>query len=557
MSNKLTLGIAGVAAVLILALAGILVFVVAGGDDGDDNSATSGQNGDNGSDPGDDGDDEGGEAGSGELRLRGVDPLVLDPAVAQDSASANYIVEVFSGLLRLDANLDVQPDVAERYEVSDDGTVYTFHLNPRASFQDGRPVVAEDVKYSFERALNPDTGSIVSENFLGDIIGARDVSRGRATELSGLRVVDDATVEITIDAPKPYFIYKLTYPTAFIVDERQITANPRRWTQKPNGTGPYELEEWRLGERIVLQAYERHHLGPPKLKTVRFELSGGSSLVAYEDGDIDVTGIGLDDLQRIQDPSDPLHDEYVETTQQLIDYIGFNVNVPPFDDVNVRRAFALAIDRQKIAEVILEDAIPVANGIIPPGVPGHTDEDKTYPFDPERARQLMAESQYADDMPEITLAESGAGATVGPTTEAIVQMWRDELGVDVRIQQAESGTFFSDIDQGRYQMFHLGWIMDYPDPENVLDLLFHGESRQNNTRYNNPEVNAKLEQARTEQDSEGRLRLYQEVERTLVEDAAWIPMFFDRSYILVKPYVQGFTLPPTVVERFRDVVVNR
>lgn len=557
MSNKLTLGILGVGAVLILALAGILVFVVAGGSD--DGSSTSGQNGGgNGSgDDGGNGDDGGGEAQSGELRLRGDDPLVLDPAVAQDSGSANYIVEIFSGLVRLDTNLDVQPDLAERYETNDAGTVYTFFLNPKASFQDGRPVTANDIKYSFERALNPDTGSIVAENFLGDIVGARDVARGRAEEISGLRVVNDSTVEITIDAAKPYFIYKLTYPTAYVVDERQITANPRRWTQKPNGTGPFKLVEWKLGERIVLEAYERHHLGAPKLKTVRFELSGGSSLVAYQDGDIDITGIGLDDLARIQDPGDPLNGEYVETTQQLIDYIGFNVNVPPFDDPAVRQAFALSIDRQKIAEVILQDAIPVANGILPPGVPGNTDEDKTYPFDPDRARELIAGSKYANSMPEITLAESGAGATVGPTTEAIVQFWRDELGVDVKIQQAESGTFFSDIDQGRYQMFHLGWIMDYPDPENVLDLLFHSESKQNNTRYKNEEVDAKLEQARTEQDTEARLRLYQDVERMLIEDAVWVPMFFDRSYILVKPYVSGFTLPATVVERFRDVQVNR
>ena len=558
MSSKLTLGIVGVAAALILALAGILVFVVAGGGDDDDGSVDSGQNGSNGSNGDENGDDEEDtEAGSGELRLRGEDPLVLDPAVAQDSGSANYIVEIFSGLVRLDANLDVQPDLAERYEVSDDGLVYTFYLNPRASFQDRRQVLAGDIKYSFERALNPDTGSIVAENFLGDIVGARDVARGRATEISGVRIVDDATVEITIDEPKPYFIYKLTYPTAFVVDERQITANPRRWTQRPNGTGPYILEEWRLGERIILEAYENHHLGPPKLKTVRFELSGGSSLVAYEDGDIDITGIGLDDLQRIQDPGDPLNGEYVETTQQLIDYIGFNVNVPPFDDPLVRQAFALSVDRQKIAEVILQDAIPVANGIIPPGVPGYTDDDKTYPYDPERAKDLIDQSRYAGDMPDITLAESGAGATVGPTTEAIVQGWRETLGIDVQIQQAESGTFFSDIDQGRYQMFHLGWIMDYPDAENILDLLFHGESRQNNTRYNNPTVNGQLEQARTEQDSEARIQLYQEVERTLIEEAVWIPLFFDRSYILVKPYVQGFTLPPTVIERFRDVEVNR
>jgi len=554
MSNRLTLAIAGVAAALILALAGVLIFVVAGGD-GDSSSGNGSQSNSDGSNNGDSGDDT--PAASGELRLRGEDPIVLDPAVAQDSGSANYIVEIFSGLVRLDKNLDVQPDLAQSYDVSPDGTVFTFHLNPQATFQDGRPVLASDVKYSFERALNPDTGSIVAENFLGDIVGAKDVSRGRATEISGLKVVNDSTVEITIDAPKPYFIYKLTYPTSFVVDQRQITANPRRWTQKPNGTGPYKLKEWKLGERIVLEAYDRHHLGAPKLKTVRFELSGGSSLVAYQDGDIDITGIGLDDLARIQDPGDELHDQYVESTQQLIDYIGFNVNVPPFDDANVRQAFALAIDRKKIAEVILQDAIPVANGIIPPGVPGYTQDDKTYPFDPDRAKQLLAASKYADDMPEITLAESGAGATVGPTTEAIVQFWRDNLGVDVKIQQAESGTFFSDIDQGRYQMFHLAWIMDYPDPENVLDLLFFSESKQNNTRYKNADVDAKLVQARTEQDSETRLRLYQDVEKTLIQDAAWVPLFYDRSYILVKPYVQGFTLPPTVVERFRDVEVNR
>jgi ABC-type transport system substrate-binding protein len=418
-------------------------------------------------------------------------------------------------------------------------------------------VLASDVKYSIERALAPETASVVAENFLGDIVGAKDVSRGRADAVSGVRVVNDSTVEITIDAPKPYFLYKLTYPTGFVVDQRQVEGNPRRWTQQPNATGPYKLEEWRLGERIVLEAYENHYLGAPSLKTIRFELSGGSGLVAYEDGDIDITGVGLDDLERIQDPSDPLNAEYIQVPRQSLDYIGFNTNVPPFDDPLVRQAFALSVDRAKIAEVILQDAIPVANGILMPGVPGYTEEDKTYPFDPERARDLLAQSKYADDMPEITLAESGAGGTVGPTTEAIVQYWRDELGIDVQIQQAESGTFFSDIDQGRYQMFHLGWIMDYPDPEDVLDILFHSASRQNNTRYENEEIDALIEQARTDQNPESRLATYQDVERRLAQDAVWIPMFYDVTHALVKPYVQNFTFPPMVIERYRDVVVDR
>jgi oligopeptide transport system substrate-binding protein len=556
MSSKLTLGIVGVAAALIIGLAVILVVVAGGGGDKKDTSATTGS-GTPAASATKAGADFGGKAASGELRLRGEDPLFLDPAVAQDAGSAVYIVEIFSGLVRLDKDLKIQPDVAESWDASADGKTLTFHLNKKATFQDGRPVTTDDIKYSFERALSPDTGSVTSENFLGDIVGAKEVSRGRSKVISGLKVIDDSTLSITLDAAKPYFLYKLAYPTAFIVDRRQIEANPKRWTQKPNGTGPYKLKEWKLGEKITLEAYDNHHLGAPKLKTVRYDLTGGSSLVAYEDGDIDITGIGLDDLDRIQDPADKLHKEYTQTPRQSIDYLGFNTNVPPFDDPLVRQAFALAVDRKKIAEVVLKGAIPVATGILAPGVPGYSADDKTYPFDPQKAKDLLAQSKYAGKLPEITLAESGAGATVGPTTEAIVQFWKDNLGVDVKIQQAESGTFFQDIDNGRYQMFHLGWIMDYPDPEDVLDILFYSKSKQNNTRYNNPAIDAKLEAARTEADTEKRLTIYQDVEKQLIKDAVWVPMFFDTTHALVKPYVKGFEFPPVIIERFRDVEVTR
>ncbi|HXH25697.1 MAG TPA: peptide ABC transporter substrate-binding protein, partial [Vicinamibacterales bacterium] len=457
MSSKLTIAAGALAAGLIIVLAVVLILVVGGGG-GDKGSATGGgqtptsSSGDNG------------PAGSGELRLRGPDPLVLDPAVAQDADSATYIVEIFSGLVRLDRDLKVQPDLAASWDVSPDGKTYTFHLNPKATFHDGRPVTAADVKYSLERALAPETASVVAENFLGDIAGAKDVSRGRATEISGLKVIDDQTVSLTLDQPKAYFLYKLTYPTAFVVDQRQIQANPKRWTQKPNGTGPFKLKEWRLGERIVLEAYNNNVLGAPKLQKITFELQGGSALVDYEDGNIDATGVGLDDLQRVQDPSDKLHAEYQQAPRMSIDYIGFNTTTKPFDDPKVRQAFAMAVDRKKIAEVVLQDAAPIANGILMPGVPGHTDDDKTLPYDPARAKQLLSESKYGSDIGQVTLALSGAGATAGPYDEALVQMWRDNLGVDVQIQQAESGTFFQDIDQGRYQMFHIGWIMDYPDP---------------------------------------------------------------------------------------------
>jgi oligopeptide transport system substrate-binding protein len=550
MSNKLTLAIAAVAAVLIIALAAVLILVVGGGG-GDKASSASSNTPSPSADIG-----TAAPAGAGELRLRGTDPLVLDPALAQDADSAVYIVEIFSGLVRLDKDLKLQPDLAQTWDTSADGKTYTFHLNPKATFQDGRPVTTADVKYSWERALSPDTGSVTAENFLGDIVGAKDVSRGRATEISGLKIIDDLTLSVTLDAAKPYFLYKLTYPTSFIVSQTQIKANPKRWTQLPIGTGPYKLSKWKLGEQLVLTAYDNFYLGAPSLKTVTYDLAGGSALVAYEQGDIDLTGVGLDDLDRAQDPSDPLNKEFVQVPSQSIDYIGFNTAQAPFDDPKVRQAFALAVDRKKIDEVVLKSAEPVATGILAPGVPGYTPDDKTYPYDPDQARKLLSESKYANNMPAITLAESGAGASANDATQAIVQNWKDILGVDVKIQQAESATFFGDLDANRYQMFEIGWIMDYPDPEDVLDLLFYSKSRQNSTQYNNPDVDSKLEAARIEQDTEKRLSIYQDVEKTVLQDAAWIPLFFGQTNALVKPYVKNFEFSPLIIERFRDVQVN-
>ncbi len=551
MSNKLTLAIAAVAAVLIIALAVVLIFVVGGGGGNNNSNATAGTPGTS------EASGTAAPAGDSELRLRGTDPLVLDPAIAEDADSAAYIVEIFSGLVRLDKDLKLQPDLAQSWDTSADGKTYTFHLNPNATFQDGRPVTTADVKYSWERALSPDTGSVTAENFLGDIVGAKDVSRGRATEISGLKIIDDLTLSVTLDAAKPYFLYKLTYPTSFIVSQVQIKANPKRWAQLPIGTGPYKITKWKLGEQIVLTAYDNYYLGAPTLKTVTYDLSGGSALVDYEQGNIDVTGVGLDDLDRVQDPSDPLNKEFVQTPSQSIDYIGFNTAQPPFDDPKVRQAFAMSVDRQKIDQVVLKSAAPVANGILMPGVPGYTPDDKTYPYNPTQAKTLLSQSRYANNMPTITLAESGAGASASDATQAIVQNWKDVLGVDVKIQQAESATFFGDLDANRYQMFEIGWIMDYPDPEDVLDLLFYSTSRQNSTQYNNPDVDAKLLAARTEQDTEKRLSIYQDVEKTVIQDAAWIPLFYGQTNALVKPYVKNFEFSPLIIERFRDVQVNR
>ena len=548
--NRAVLVILGIMAALVVAV-GVLVIIVISGGDGE---TQSGSPNDNGQEP-----------NRAQLRLRGPEPITLDPHIIQDASSALYVVEIFGGLLTLDTDLKIQPDLAVEIPtignggkvVNQDGTVtYTFKLREDALFHDRKPVLASTVKFSIERAADPNTRSLVAEFFLGDIVGVTEKLRGEATEVSGVRVVDDKTIEITIDRDLPSFLFKLTYPTSFVVDPSQVDSDDN-WTRRPNGTGPYKLKNWRFGERIELEANPRYHLGAPIIETVRYELLG-SSITLYEAGDLDVAGIALDDLERIQDPADPLNAEYRSGSRLSLDYLGFNTNTPPFDDPLVRRAFAMAIDKEQITRAVFQNAIPVANSIVMPGLAAYSEQLQAPLFDPEQARQLLADSSYGgpEGLPEITLAESGTGATAGVGTSAILEMWRQNLGVDVQIQQAESATFFQDVDQGRYQMFTLGWIMDYPDEEDILNIHFDSESPNNNTFYSNPEVDALLREALIEPDSGRRIELYQQAEQMILDDVPWFPLFFDRFHALVKPYVKNYLIPPAIVPRLRFISLS-
>jgi len=563
--NRLIGFVLAVVVVMVLAIGAISAVVIVGGGGGDGGEqqaqTTKPATGEAGSGTA--------SASTGDLRLPGSDPITLDPALASDAASAAYIVEIFGGLVTIDRNLNIVPDIARELPTVEnggivnnpDGTVaYTFHLRDDVVFHNtSRLVTAGDFKYSMERALKPETASTVAEAYLGDIVGATDMVRGRADAVSGIEVVDDSTLKITIDAPKPYFLAKLTYPTAFVVDREQVEANPRNWTRKPNGTGPYKLKEWSLGEKITLQANDRYHLGKPSVQTVNFLLSGGNVLTMYQNNEIDVAGVGVNDIESVQDPTSALHSEYVTGDDLSISYIGFNTQAEPFNDPKVRQAFAHAIDREKIATAVLMDMLPVAQGVMMPGLPGYNPQGKALSYDPEVAQQLLKESKYGgpDGLPTVTITEVGGGANVGFDTQAMVEMWKQNLGVDVQIEQTEAATFFEDLDSGRLQMFVTGWIMDYPDPEDVLDVHFYSKSRLNNTRYSNPELDALLEEARTEQDVNRRMSLYQQAEQIVIQDAVWVPLYNGREHAVVKPYVKGFDFPPMMIPHLRYVTIEQ
>ncbi len=557
--NRLLGILLAVLAVLVLVVGGLSAALLIGGGGGEEaggGGTTTSPAGD-GAAPRDGGAD-GGEAASGRLRLPGIDPITLDPALVTDTGSAQYVAEIFSGLTTIAPDLELELDLAESFEVSEDGRVYTFTLRPDALFHNGRRVTADDVAWSIDRALSPETSSLVALSYLGDIVGARERRLGRSETLEGVRVVDERTVEFTLDAPKPFFLWKLTYPTAWVVDPQQVEANPRNWTRNPNGTGPYQLKEWRLGERIVLEASDRYYGGTPSVKEVLFELSGGSTLTRFENGELDVAGIGINDLERAQDPSSDLGPLYSNSVEMSISYLAFNTDAPPFDDVNVRRAFAMAIDRQKVAETVFMNAWLPATGIIPPRVPGFTSDDKTYRFDPEGARAALAASSYgsAEGLPPITLTEMGGGASASVDTQAFLEQWRAELGVEVQVRQTDRATLTADLDDGRLQLFVDGWSMDYPDPESVIDLKFHSTSPLNDVRYENTEVDSLIEAARVEQDPERRLQFYRDAEKILIDEAAWVPLYFPLSHVVVSPRVEGWFDPPLIMPRLRFITVT-
>ena len=487
------------------------------------------------------------------------DPPTLDPHITTDSTSAVIINEVFGGLVTINPEIEIVPDLAEDWDISPNGKVFTFRLRQDAKFHDGRLVVAEDFRWSLERAADPLTESPVADLYLADILGVADKLSGKTQSIRGLRVIDDHTLELTIDAPKSYFLAKMTYPTGFVVDRQNVEGNKNDWVFEPNGTGPFRLERYEIGETIILGRNDLYHLGPPFLDTVEFILSGGDPMLMYENDEIHLTGLGLADLERVQDPDNPLRAELATAPPSFsVSFIGLNVNEPPFDDPKFRLALNYAVNKKEIATSALSDLVVPAVGVIPPGFPSYNTDLKGYGYDPEKAKRLLSESRYGADtgsIPRITLSIAGNfGASVGLDMEVMLRSWEETLGVEVEIQQTEWATFLQDLHKRRFQMFAIGWSADYPDPQDFLDILFHSESSNNWGGYSNREVDSLLEKARVEPDQVARFQQYNVIEQLIVDDAPWVPLWHSTERkVLIKPQVKDYFLVPMTIPKLRHV----
>jgi ABC-type transport system substrate-binding protein len=554
MSNRMLTLMMGVVALLILAVGVVFVAVLAGGGGDDDGSPASPSNND----------DSPRNTGRGicsgkSLIVPGNDPnTVLDPIQVGDVSTSEYVVEIFGGLVTLDPELKVQPDIAQSWEVSNGGKTYTFTLRDNVVFHTGntRRVTANDVKYSIERAADPVNASPTVRAYLGNIVGVRDRFENKASSVSGVKVIDERTVQIDLIEPSDFFLSELTYPVAFVVDREQIESNPRNWTQKPNGTGPFRLAEFKPAERIRIVKNDRYHLGAPKLDEVIFELGGGSLLTRYENDEIHIGGFPASLLDSVKDGSNKLAKDYRAVPNMAVFYFTLNPQQPPFDDPKVRQAFAMTLDRETINSVLLYDAYRVADGFLPPDMPGYTESVHSYEYNVARAKQLLSESKYAGNMPRVVLTFSGSGAAPGDLLVAIQQGWQDALGVNIELQAIDTSAFLREQRRGTFQMHSDGWSADYPDPEDFLGKLFASDSTLNYTRYKNDEVDKLLLAARVETDRTKRYQMYAQAEQLILDDAVVIPTFWPVDHVVVKPCVKGYPDVSMTVPKYRFVEIK-
>ncbi len=471
-----------------------------------------------------------------------TNPREYDPATTHGSGDKL----LYSGLVSFDPQLNLVPELADTWAVSLDGTVYTFHLRPDARFHNGKPVTAQDVIYSWERAADPKLNSDTVLTYLGDIVGVKERQAGQAASISGLQAIDDHTLQVSIDAPKPYFLQKLTYPTAFVVDRANVESGSE-WYRTPNGTGPYRLARWDKFKSILYERNDDYYLQPPKISYVILQLYTGDPLRLYESGDIDVVGIGGSSLPRFQDPAEPMHADLRDGVSLCTGMIIFDNQQAPFDDPKVRQAFTQAFDREKYIDIVTHDNALPARGPLPPGLPGYNSALTGLDYDPQAARQLLSESKYgsAAKLPPIVFTIGGHGSDIGAGVSALAQMWQNNLGITITIENIEPDKYSDLTHAGQHgQIFTGGWCADYPDPENFTDVLFYTGAQQNQSNYSNPQVDALLEQARTERDATKRLQLYQQAEQQIVNDAPMIFTTHSLAHVLVKPYLQGYTLVP-------------
>ncbi len=473
------------------------------------------------------------------------DPLTLDPAKLNDIYGRAIVQQIFDGLVEYDEAMQIQPAIAESWMASRDGLTWTFKLRRSVRFHNGREVTAEDFVYSFTRLLDPQTARKEALLFY-TIQGAEEYRRGQATAVSGLKALDRYTLEIKLTRASIPFIEELTLGYAKVVPREEVEARGASFETNPVGTGPFRLVRWIRNKEIVLEANRSYFRGAPYLDKVIYPITYPATrqelLARFEKGSLEDT-----ELLPLTFPQDSLRQKYtvVRQTTLRLRFIGINNSLPPFTDRRVRQALNYAIDRRTmIKETYNHNSW--ATAILPPPVRGHHDRHDLYPYNPPKAKTLLAEAGYPD----------GKGLpifhiwTVAPYEEVLqentmIRKYLDDIGVTAMFHFAENWpSFNSDVYAGKLPLFRYSYTGAILDPYEFLHNLFYSESKGNFLRYRNLRVDTLIKRAENERDPTTRYALYRQAEDLILEDAPMILIGYGIHERVFQPYVRGAVINP-------------
>ena len=500
------------------------------------------------------------------------DIATLDPAIGYDWQNWSMINAMFSRLVDYPAGTSViKPSLAESYTVSDDGKTYTFKLHTDVKFTNGRPLVASDVKYSIERTINPKTQS-PGASFYHSIVGYDAMVGGKADALDGVKVIDDHTVEFTLTQPDATFLNDLALNFASIVPKEAVEAAGGDFGKKPIGSGAFTLKEWTVGQRLVFEKNPDYFVkGRPRIDGYTVEI-GQEPLVALlrlQKGEIDIAGDGIPPAKYLEMKNSKDFEGMIVDRQQLeTSYVTLNTQVKPFDNVKVRQAVNMAINKDRIVRIINGRAVP-ANQVLPPMMPGYDKDYKGYPYDVEKAKALLADAGLKDGF-STELYTSNTDPQ--PRIAQAIQQDLAAIGIKAEIKSlANPNVIAAGGTQGQAAMVWsggLGWIADYPDPSDFYGPILSCGSAVaggwNWSWYCNKDMEPRAQAAdalplpaKAEERNAQWGKIFTEIQE---KDAPWIPVFNERRVVAKSKRMGGedqIYIDPTRVIDYDAIYVKK
>ena len=478
------------------------------------------------------------------------DVATLDPAIGYDWQNWSMIKSLFDGLMDYQpGTTELRPELAESYEISQDGTTFTFKLRPGVKFHNGREMTADDVKYSIERVVNPKTQS-PGAGFFASIKGFDAVAGGSAETLEGVTIVDPLTIRFDLSRPDATFLHVMALNFSHVVPKEDVEKHGPDFGKNPVGTGAYRMTEWTLGQRLVFERNPDYwRQGLPYLDKITFEV-GQEPIVALlrlQNGEVDVPGDGIPPAKFQEVMDDPEQKARVVIGGQLhTGYITMNTTKPPFDDVKVRQAVNMAINKERIVTLINNRAEP-ANQPLPPSMPGYDKAYQGYVYDVDKAKALLAEAGFADGFETELFAMN---TDPNPRIAQAIQQDLAAIGIKASIQAlAQANVIAAGGEKDGAPMIWsggMGWIADFPDPSNFYGpILGCGGAVQggwNWAWYCNEELDAKAAEADSITDpskSAERYRMWSEIYAGIMEDAPWVPVFHEQRFTMRSPRMAG------------------